>query len=51
MDEILEIMDEALTRMQKGFHAYVVERKIRKMKKNVMKKIIYINDWLETKMS
>lgn len=51
MDEILEIMDEALTRMQKRFHAYVVERKIRKMKKNVMKKIIYINDWLETKMS
>lgn len=51
MDKILETIDTALTKAQKEFHAYVVDRKIRKFEKKVEKKITYINDWLEAKLS
>ncbi len=51
MDKILETMYKTLTKVQKEFHAYVVDRKIRKFEKKVEKKITYINDWLETKLS
>lgn len=51
MDKILETMDTILTKAQKEFHTYVVDRKIRKFEKKVEKKITYINDWLEAKLS
>lgn len=51
MDKILETMDTILMKAQKEFHAYVVDRKIRKFEKKVEKKITYINDWLEAKLS
>lgn len=51
MDDILEIMDETLTKVQKRFHEYVVERKIRKLEKKVKKNITYITDWIEMKLS
>ena len=51
MDKILETMDTILTKAQKEFHAYVVDRKIRKFEKKVEKKITYINEWLEAKLS
>ena len=50
MDDILEIMDETLTKVQKRFHAYVVERKIRKLEKKVERNITYITDWIEMKL-
>lgn len=51
MDKILDTMDKTLTKAQKEFHAYVVNRKIRKFEKKMEKKIIYVNDWLEKKLS
>jgi hypothetical protein len=51
MDKILETMDKTLTKVQKEFHAYVVNRKIKKFEKKVEKKITYVNDWLEAKLS
>ncbi len=51
MDKILETMDTILTKAQKEFHAYVVDRKIRKFEKKVENKITCINDWLEAKLS
>lgn len=51
MDKILETMDEILTTAQKEFHAYVVDRKIKKTKKEIKKKVTYVTDWIETKLS
>ncbi len=51
MDKILDTMDKTLTKVQKEFHAYVVERKIKKFEKKVEKKITYVTDWLEAKLS
>lgn len=33
MDKILDAMDKALTKAQKEFHVFVVDRKIRKFEK------------------
>lgn len=51
MDKILDNMDKALTKAQKEFHAFVVDRKIKKFEKKVEKKITYVSDWLEAKLS
>ena len=51
MDKILDTMDKTLTKAQKQFHAYVVERKIRRKVKKMEKKITYTIDWLEAKLS
>lgn len=51
MDKILDVMDKALTKAQKEFHVFVVDRKIRKFEKKVEKKITYVSDWLEAKLS
>lgn len=51
MDKILDTMDTILTKAQKEFHAFVVERKIRKFEKKVEKKITYVTDWIETKLN
>ena len=51
MDKILDTMDKALTKVQKEFHAYVVDRKIKKFEKKVEKKITYVSDWIEAKLS
>lgn len=51
MDKILETMDKTLTKVQKEFHVYVVNRKIKKFEKKVEKKIAYVGDWLEAKLS
>ena len=51
MDKILDAMDKALTKAQKEFHVFVVERKIRKFEKKMEKKITYVSDWLEAKLS
>ena len=51
MDKILNTMDKAMTKVQKEFHAYVVNRKIKKFKKKVEKKITYVSDWFEAKAS
>ena len=51
MDKILDTMDKALTKAQKEFHAFVVDRKIKKFEKKVEKKITYVSDWLEAKLS
>ena len=51
MDKILDTMDKALTKVQKEFHAYVIDRKIKKFEKKVEKKITYVSDWIEAKLS
>lgn len=51
MDKILDAMDKALAKAQKEFHAFVVDRKIKKFEKKVEKKITYVSDWLEAKLS
>ena len=51
MDKILDTMDKALTKVQKEFHAYVVDRKIKKFEKKVEKKTTYVSDWIEAKLS
>lgn len=51
MDKILDAMDKALTKAQKEFNVFVVDRKIRKFEKKVEKKITYVSDWLEAKLS
>lgn len=51
MDRILDAMGKALTKTRKEFHAYVVNRKIRKFEKKMEKKIIYVKDWIEVKLS
>lgn len=51
MDKILDAMDKALTKVQKEFHVFVVDRKIRKFEKKMEKKITYVSDWLEAKLS
>jgi hypothetical protein len=51
MDKILDAMDKALTKAQKEFHVFVVDRKIRKFEKKVEKKITYVSDWIEAKLS
>lgn len=51
MDKILDTMDDVLTKVQKEFHAYVVDWKIKKFEKKVKKKITYVSDWIEAKLS
>jgi hypothetical protein len=51
MDKILDAMDKALTKVQKEFHVFVVDRKIKKFEKKMEKKITYVSDWLEAKLS
>lgn len=51
MDKILDAMDKALTKVQKAFHVFVVDRKIKKFEKKMEKKITYVSDWLEAKLS
>lgn len=51
MDKILDTMDTILTKAQKEFHTFVVERKIKKFEKKVEKKITYVTDWIEAKLN
>lgn len=51
MDKILDAMDKALTKVHKEFHVFVVDRKIKKFEKKMEKKITYVSDWLEAKLS